>query len=1200
MAPTTSRPGPTTDSAQVPAGIALVGSELRSTNLERDVREKHLNAPYVGVRALDVLERVTNAVADNRRTRAWSFTGPYGSGKSTLSNLFDAFLGHDTTRRTEAEAAVAATSPGQATRLARVRDELTSEGFLGAVATARREPLAATVYRALQTAVERKWKKRAPKDVAQALAACASSDVPTTQSLIDAVTVLCDRHPVLLILDEFGKTLEYLAADGDSGSADSDVFLLQMLAEKGAGASGMPLFMFTLQHLAFTDYAARSSSIQTQEWAKVQGRFEDITFATNLGDSIHLMRRRLDHSSVAEPGRKLIQEQARAAETAWTDHALHAIVDISTEMFADLYPLHPLTAVAAPQLASQIGQHDRSINGFLASDEPNTVRRTLDTMSSEAPERASTIRLPQLYDYFFASGRTTILASFNASRWLEVDNRLNEAHGLSTEDQEVLKVVGLLNLMDVDGLLRATPSMIQFALHDPAEAPDPERFAALQGRLDKLVAEGFLVHRSYSNEYRVWQGTDVDIDTRVREVATRIAPADVVEYFSEHLGTVLPAAVVAGGHSQRTGMLRYFVTAVSHKSDSIDGPDAVQDAADGLLLYHLGSLESRPKVNSPLPVLIGTTKNPDAVLQAGIDLVALEELQDDDTIDHVAAREIKERAAYISQNISVLLDEAFNPLSPQSTWYLWDDGTEARGDRSEPVEARSYAGLASQACDRVYPHTPHVRNEMVGRHQLTSNASRARREVLTAMLQRPGNPLLGYDPTKYAPERAMYHGVVEYLGLHGADGEVSSDTDATSILTHAISHPSPEKNPSVIKAWEALEEALTNAKQPTPIVDIYRQLMAPPFGVKAGVVPILMVAALILRTQDVALFEDGNYCPQLTPEIVERLNVAYPDRFTVKAAPVGRGQRRLVVDGLAKALSVDTRRARPARNPALLGVTQAIVKRVLSLKPYAKQTRRLSSEGLAVREVLSHATDPDELVFTALPKALGFAPILASTTKDEETAKAYVASLAAALDDLSGASLALRREVVATIGQEFRLPTELAELRAGLTGQLRGFANAQLELDLQGFVSRVLDETSQDESWLSPIIIRLTNKALDDWTDKDVKSFPQRVREVARALDRVSHLYEVHEVPDAGQEPAEERQMDTHLLTLTTPKGTEERTLIHVPRQSRQTADDLVVSVIRQAEKALGPDGARILLAALAERLAAQDTTAAPQKKETL
>ncbi|WP_067469965.1 hypothetical protein [Actinomadura macra] len=1200
-------PNPDEDRAvtQLPTGIKLIGSELRSANLERDVRKKHVNSPYVGARALDVLDRVTNAVADLKRTRAWSFTGPYGSGKSTLSNLLDAFLGHDQTRQAEARTAVEATSPGLAARLSQARDERAPKGFLGAVATAHREPIAATVHRALQTAVERKWKSRPPKAIAQTLAACAEPGVPTTENLLDAVTALCATgHPVLLIIDEFGKSLEYLAAAGDSGSADSDVFLLQMLAERGAGRSGLPLFIFTLQHLAFSDYAARSSAIQTQEWAKVQGRFEDITFAPNLGDAVHLLRRRLDQSAIDEPGRRLVHHQAHASARAWTEHALNAVVDISPEMFADLYPLHPLTAIAAPLLAAQIGQNDRSLTGFLANDEPNTVRRTIEAASVVAPERASTIRLPQLYDYFFASGRTTILASTNASRWLEVDNRLNEAHGLPAEDQDILKAIGILNLIDADGVLRATPAMIQFALHDPVDAPDPERFAALQERLQRLVEDSLVVRRDYSDEYRVWQGSDVDIDARVKEIAVRIAPSDVVGFFSQHLGTVLPAAVVAGAHSQRTGMLRYFRTAVSHQTEKLDGPETVRDAADGMIVYHLGTLDTRPVVNSPLPVLIGTTNDPPAILDVGITLVALKELRQDDTLDHVAVREIEERVADLSYVIGSKLDEAFNPRSPQSTWHLWDEGIDTETPPRTSIGARSYASLVSNACDEVYPDTPHIRNEMLGRHELTSNGARARRELLTALLQRTGRPLLDFDKDRYTPERAMYHGVVEYLGLHRANGQadVSQLDDFT---THGVSRPDPNKNPTVMAVWKTLDEALSNATRPTPIGEIYHQLMAPPYGVKAGIVPILMVTALILRAGDVAVFEEGSYCNRLTPETVERLLAdTGPDRFTVKAAPIGKGQRRLVAGRLASSLDVDAPRSRAARNPQLLAVTRAMLERVMVLQPYAAQTKRLSSEALKIREALSAATDPDELVFGALPKALDLKPILVNTPKDEQAADAYVSRLTAAIDELSDASTTLRQEVVAVIAQEFRLPAKLDELRSGLTERLRGFANVSLELNLQGFVSRVLNQSLPDEDWLDPIIIRLTNKALGDWTDRDVESFPPQVKQMARALDRVSHLYDTQETSaaeaQADAKVAEPRRIETRLLTLTTPQGTEERTLIHVPKQSRTAADELVVRVMRQAEQELGPDGARILLAALAERLAATDLDHTLQGKEKL
>ncbi|MFE6665742.1 ATP-binding protein [Streptomyces sp. NPDC057697] len=1218
---TATQPSPHTKSkstgAQIPSGISFVGTEFRSTNLERDVQDSDLHSPYVGVRAQDVLERVGSALRDPKRSRAWSFTGPYGSGKSTLANLIDAFLGHDAKRGSAAYKAVSATHNALAQEIAETRKALTGDGFLGAVTTARREPLAVTIHRALQTAVERKWKKRVPKDVSAVMSACVETDVPTSDSLLNAVTLLCGKAPLLLIVDEFGKTLEHLVSAEESGDAGSDVFLLQLLAERGAGAKGLPLFIFTLQHLAFTDYASRASSAQTQEWAKIQGRFEDVTFAPNLGDAAYLLQRKLNHAGVSKQNRKMIEAQAKAAHGIWHEQSLHSVVDISVESFANLYPLHPLTAFTAPLMASQIGQNDRSLSGFLVNDEPFTVRRSLDAFADASPERASTLRIPQLYDFFFSAGRTTILASSKASRWLEIDARLEEAHGLPEEDQELLKAIGVLNLIDADGLLRATPAMIQFALNDPIDATNVERFEQMQKRLDKLVKDGLVVHRSYSNEYRIWQGTDVDIDARVREIASQLQPDDVVRYFNKHLGTnVLPNAVAAGAHSQLTGMQRHFVTAVSHQTVKLRGPKIVQDSADGMLVFHLGDLTSTPRVDSPLPVVVGLTKNPQAVLAAGTTLVALQDLMGDEELDHVARREVNERAGEFSQQITALLAEAFRPGSDESSWYLWKSGEETDGEPAQELRARSYAGLVSEACNVVYHQTPHVRNEMVGRHQLTSNAARTRREVLTAMIEKTGLPRLGWPEDKFPAERALYDGVVEHLGLHRAAGEVSGGTSSDgTIHTHGMARPTAESNASVMPVWAALEEALNEATEPTPIVDIYERLMAAPYGVKAGVVPILVVAGLILRGNDVALFEEGNYCPRLTAAIVERLNVPYPERFTVKSTPVDRGQRRAVIDGLVKSLDVDIPRSRANRNPALLAVTRGMLERVMVLDQYSLKTRRLNEDTLAVRNVLSSATDPDMLVFEELPTALGFEKITPGAKKNPEAAEAFISRLTSALGDLTDASENLRGYVVETLAKEFRLPAaSTQELRTGLAERLQGFTDAALEVSLHGFVTRVTNEMLPDDDWLGTVVVQLVNQALGDWTDRDMDVFPRIVRDRARALDRVSHLYSISEAEETEEAATEEsvatlpvttakrakpkrRQIDTHLLTLTTPQGKEERTLIHVPKSARNAADELVVSVIRQAEGVLGPDGARILLAALAERLSEQDSATSERKE---
>ncbi|MEU4767740.1 ATP-binding protein [Actinosynnema sp. NPDC023794] len=1172
---------------EFPAGIALVGSQMRSTNLERDVRDA-LQSPYIGARAVDVLERITSAIADLRRTRAWSFTGPYGSGKSTLSNLIDALLGHDDSRRDEAECILAGTSPALAQRLAAARAERTSTGFLGAVATARREPLVSTLARALETAAARRWGKRVPKPIATALANCTDSAVTGAKQIMAAITAMTAEQPLLLIIDEFGKTLEHLAGHSEFASPEHDLFLLQELAEHCAGPNGLPVYLLTLQHLSFLDYASRTSDLETREWAKIQGRFEDITFVPHHGDSLQLLRRRLDHSAVNPAGEALIQMCADAAAREWKEHGLNILAELDSKDFADLYPLHPLTAIAAPILAAQIGQHDRSLSGFLSSGEPNTVRDALTAHSRTDAERASTVRLPQLYDYFLNAGRTSLLASPNASRWIEIDARIRDANGLPDPDQDLLKTIGVLNLIDADGALSATSEMIHFALRDPHDLVDAAAYVALEEQVSDLVRRGFLVYREFSGEYRLWQGTDVDIDGRLKEITSHLDEASVIQRLSAYV----PSSVVAGRHSQVTGMLRVFVTAVSGpETNHIDAPDEMTGPADGLVVFHLGTPTKRPVLDSTLPVVFGTTLNPDIVLSAATHLVALKELQEQ-ALDHVALREVTDRAIQAEATFREIFQAAFYPPATEATWSTWHAGLSAdRDPDTAQLTARSLSGLVSRVCDEVYSQTPHIRNEMLGRHALTSQAARARSDLLDAMLTSSGKQDLGFPTDKYGPERAMYRGVLAYLGLHRQNGAVQAEQTSDSLFPYGFSAPGDKDSERYAKpAWEALQRALTEATERTSLDHVVRVVMSPPFGVKAGVWPLLVVTALLIRRHDVALFEEGTYLPRLTQDIVERLEKV-PSRFQVKYTPVSSGQRASVVKKLLVSLKVEPARSQALRNPDMLSVTRALLERVMVLNKYARQTKQVSSDALAVRKALVGSQDPDDLLFNALPKALGLGPIGPAARADAAAVDEYVTRLTAAVDEIAAIDSKLRAKVVETLAHEFRLPSELHELRSTLAARLRGFADVALSAELKGFVDFALSDSLSDEDWLDPIVVRLTNNALGDWDDREAAMFPRRAREMAAALDRVGHL---HRTTDAS---AQEENLEAQLLTLTDKAGVEHRTLIYMPTRSRAKAENLAADALKRAEKALGPDGARILLAALAQRVA-EATTVAPETKE--
>src|SRR4051794_4855347 len=64
----------------------------RSINVERDAGPAAINGYLPVGRALDTVHRIAGSLLDDSVERAFSVTGPYGSGKSSLAVLLDALF----------------------------------------------------------------------------------------------------------------------------------------------------------------------------------------------------------------------------------------------------------------------------------------------------------------------------------------------------------------------------------------------------------------------------------------------------------------------------------------------------------------------------------------------------------------------------------------------------------------------------------------------------------------------------------------------------------------------------------------------------------------------------------------------------------------------------------------------------------------------------------------------------------------------------------------------------------------------------------------------------------------------------------------------------------------------------------------------------------------------------------------------------
>ena len=348
-----------------------------------------------------------------------------------------------------------------------------------------------------------------------------------------------------------GKPLEHAAAH----PATTDIYLLQELAECASRSKQTPFLFVGILHQAFERYAGNLDSGTQREWAKVQGRFEDIAFQEPPDQQMRLMVSALEHSDDQAMAPVLSQMPAyidSAVESGWLPPLMRP------EEFAELcpgaYPLHPTAFVALPHLFRRLAQNERSIFAYLASQEPFGFQEFLQ--GHTPPE---TVRLAHLFDYLAANFQGRLYASLRARPLTETLERLNNGHSLSPLATDLMKSIGLLNWLGEVSPFQATEDRLLAAVRSEEYTDEQIREA-----LRSLQTRSLIVYRRFNRTYGIWQGSDVDVEQRLEEARQKLTGAfSLAEAVQEHLP---PRPMVARRHSYQTGTIRHFeVRYVDHQ-----------------------------------------------------------------------------------------------------------------------------------------------------------------------------------------------------------------------------------------------------------------------------------------------------------------------------------------------------------------------------------------------------------------------------------------------------------------------------------------------------------------------------------------------------------------------------------------------------------------------------------------------------------
>ncbi|MFY9119198.1 MAG: hypothetical protein WAO57_02660, partial [Syntrophomonadaceae bacterium] len=260
----------------------------RSVNLERDAGSLDIVKDYqVTDKTREILGRFGDALL-GEKISAWSLTGPYGMGKSSFINFLLALTSpRNTEIANNAWQKLKESDPVLYEKLLPGINNVDGQGFLQIPVTASYEPVNTSILRGLNNALSVASIPKKEKLQSRLNKIALNKDV-NSQVLLDIIkeAMLLTKMPVIIVIDEFGKNLDFMSHHPHKG----DIFLLQQLAELDS------LYIWLSLHQAFDEYAAGLSTNQQQEWRKIQGRFEDISFVETTGQMLEMISRALNQS----------------------------------------------------------------------------------------------------------------------------------------------------------------------------------------------------------------------------------------------------------------------------------------------------------------------------------------------------------------------------------------------------------------------------------------------------------------------------------------------------------------------------------------------------------------------------------------------------------------------------------------------------------------------------------------------------------------------------------------------------------------------------------------------------------------------------------------------------------------------------------------------------------------------------------------
>ena len=869
---------------------------------------------------------------------------------------------------------------------------------------------------------------------------------------------------IAIIWDEFGRNIEKLLSEGKSSQLNE----VQLLAEFASRSKNFPIVISLLMHQGLLNYASNVPQSIRSEWIKIEGRFRSLQYVDDSKEIYQLISEVVNHQN----GPSDIKPKEL---TSLVDEAFKLKIfkefgkrDLKT-LIQNSSRIHPTTLYLLPRISARVAQNERTLFSFLYSR-----------------DLSQKIYPHELYDYFSNDMRVDTSTGGTYKQWLETQSALSK-----TEDNEIseiiLKTTCLLGLGTVGERSKTGRNLLLYSL----KGKDTNK--NLELAVDKLIDKKLLLYRRHNDEVALWHGTDLDLRGRLVEEKNRTRDNfDLVSFLTKE---VQPQVWYPMQYNSNFNIRRYLTGEYKTISefvkylrfDSVLKDLPVED--DGKIIYLIS--EDRDQIKEAVStarqvkaldrLVFVIPREPLPIFEGAHEIACLESMRVDSKligIDPLISQEIQQMIDDAWNHLQKLLDRLLKPTNQGSRWF----------NQGEEIEAHGSAELRrslSNVMSGVYPLTPKLNNEVIIRKKPTPVMINARKKLLMAILERSGQEDLGLEG--FWPDVSLYRTILLNTGIYKMNG----------VERWGYAIPKDIQDPGLSAVWQRLSDFFTLpglAKNPK---HLFQEIMKPPFGVRAGVIPILFAAGLKAFPSAISMTRDGEYITDILPSEIEQLS-RQPDRYRVIVLDLKKNE--LVYLRKIYALFGVIANNEVSSTDLIRQCYDALDAWRNQLPKAAFITEDVSKKTLKFQKLLKGSYDPVKLLFNEIPEILGMK--LSQTEKIVYGIEGMKNELEAVVSGYRKSAMNSLQRVLGFVGKKNEGNLVLARKWASCFSG--GFIEKLNDGVAKGLITRLMVNYENDNALLESLSSLLVGKSFSRWEDSTVAQFDRELMDVVHRVEEVA------------------------------------------------------------------------------------------------